>query len=258
MMTQEMRKAAPKTLKAAKEANYTIFFSDYSKVSSDMLTFIANDFLGSDDYLKVVKQMESPAFFRRMFENFNNSINKYAFIGWKSFMTPFSSKIICTTGLSFYDSVSSEACNAFATAVLEKWESIVRMIKPYAGHMPLILKENYITVAIGFEFDDRSNPFLHTGNEILGRLINGGILQYLKKLEDIQKIEVDAAGPKMLLIDDLSFGFILWLGACGISTVVFILEIVSLALKFLGLSIEQHLAFYVILQALLARLKFFH
>jgi len=39
------------------------------------------------------------------------------------------------------------------------------------------------------------------------------------------------SGPKVLTIDDLSFGFVLWLCACGISAAGFVLEIFVFQLR---------------------------
>ena len=72
-------------------------------------------------------------------------------------------------------------------------------------------------------------------NDILEKTIPFGIPQYLmdshhsmlfKHYE--KKIVKD---PKVLKVDDLSFGFVLWLGACGISFCGFILEIVMFKVR---------------------------
>jgi hypothetical protein len=66
-------------------------------------------------------------------------------------------------------------------------------------------------------------------NEILGKIIPAGIPQYLyefHKLMLFKKYEpVVDSGPKVLTFDDLGFGFVLWLCACGISVAEFLLEI---------------------------------
>ena len=80
------------------------------------------------------------------------------------------------------------------------------------------------------------SSFIHEAlTEILNKIIPAGIPQYLyefhtemvfKKYEPI----VDKR-PKVLTIHDLTFGFVLWLAACGISITGFLLEILRLKLR---------------------------
>lgn len=53
-----------------------------------------------------------------------------------------------------------------------------------------------------------------------------GLLKELvsRYLRDLKKLNVDNY-PKVLLVDDLSFGFVIWLVSCGISIVAFLIEI---------------------------------
>lgn len=66
-------------------------------------------------------------------------------------------------------------------------------------------------------------------NEVLEKTLPSGIPQHLIKFHYsiiFQKYEpVVDNSPKVLTLDDLGFGFVLWLGACAISIVGFILEI---------------------------------
>jgi hypothetical protein len=199
-------------------------------------------------------------FYKLLLANFKDSSNKFAFLGWKSFFTPFSSEIECAVLASFDDNYAHiDSCyNAFIVEftkeLVEKWTEIVAMIKGHEGQMPLTLKENYFTVPIGFEFSSQFSPFFKTGNEIIGWLLNGGILQYWHKLEMVKTIEEDAAGPKVLLFNDLSFGFVLWLAACLISTTGYMLEILWLFFKRL---FHKNLKFLMIFLALRLRLNLF-
>lgn len=72
-------------------------------------------------------------------------------------------------------------------------------------------------------------------NKLLERILPAGIPKYLldyhmwmlfKKYEGF----IDNS-PKVLTINDLCFGFVLWLGACGLSIVAFMLEIVRFKLR---------------------------
>lgn len=63
--------------------------------------------------------------------------------------------------------------------------------------------------------------------KILDNLIPTGVLKYLieehyTKKWKFAKVE---KGPKILAVDDLAFGFNIWLGSCLVSTLGFIVEI---------------------------------
>jgi hypothetical protein len=65
-------------------------------------------------------------------------------------------------------------------------------------------------------------------NEVLEKLVPAGIPQYLDRfhIESLFKNYnpfIDSS-PKVLKVADLSFGFVLWLTACGVSTCGFLAE----------------------------------
>jgi hypothetical protein len=72
-------------------------------------------------------------------------------------------------------------------------------------------------------------------NEILQKTIPFGIPQYLMNFHYLtlfKHYEVSSdKNPKVLTIDDLSFGFVLWLGACGISLIGFLYEWLKFKLR---------------------------
>jgi len=63
-------------------------------------------------------------------------------------------------------------------------------------------------------------------NKIIRELIPTGIMQYLVDNYYTQKTKyiTDEEGPKILSLDDLLFGFKIWLGCCFISSFIFVLE----------------------------------
>ncbi|KAL7011989.1 hypothetical protein ACKWTF_014553 [Chironomus riparius] len=78
-----------------------------------------------------------------------------------------------------------------------------------------------------------SNSFLYkTLNEILEQMIPAGIPQYLVKYHEENLfgtfVPLVASGPSVLTIEDLTHGFVLWFGACGVSFVSFLLELMCL------------------------------
>lgn len=74
------------------------------------------------------------------------------------------------------------------------------------------------------------NNFLYNLTEsVMSSLVEGGIPQYfLTYIEDVVLREKpsDPVEPKTFSIEDLEFGFIIFLVACGISIVAFLIEIV--------------------------------
>ena len=77
-------------------------------------------------------------------------------------------------------------------------------------------------------FTNRNSFIYEILNEVLDKTIPTGIPQYLIKYHEsviFKNYEpVLNNSPKVLTLDDLWFGFILWLGACGISTFGFLME----------------------------------
>lgn len=76
------------------------------------------------------------------------------------------------------------------------------------------------------------NSFLYPiFDQIMRNLIPSGIPQYLPKLHSRLLFgyfkEIESKIPKVLVLDDLEFGFIMWLIACGISIAAFLSEILK-------------------------------
>lgn len=95
---------------------------------------------------------------------------------------------------------------------------------------PKILKEILFRRQSGFAF--RRNNFMYPLTEIvLQRIIPTGVMKFISEYGYWLSVRTDPAeddgGPSILVFDDLSFGFVLWLGACGISTCAFLLEVIS-------------------------------
>jgi len=74
------------------------------------------------------------------------------------------------------------------------------------------------------------NSFLYdTINNIMEKTVPAGIPQYLIKYHEFNMFKVfvpSASSPvRVLTIQDLEYGFVIWLGACGISIIGFLLEV---------------------------------
>lgn len=94
----------------------------------------------------------------------------------------------------------------------------------------LLLKEKLYTLQAGLQMP--KNHFMtETIEEIFPRLISGGIIQYLKeyslwvtkfKRHSLKKFKKT---PKQFKFSDLSYGFAIWLSACGVCCLAFSFEL---------------------------------
>lgn len=105
-----------------------------------------------------------------------------------------------------------------------------KCLKLSCPNIPVILKENFVVIPAGIGINKNSYLF-STLEEVLQLTIPAGIPQYnLLNYESIfyKKGERnDDDGPKILFVGDLSFGFVMWLAACGVSFTALVLEIIA-------------------------------
>lgn len=69
--------------------------------------------------------------------------------------------------------------------------------------------------------------------ETLSNLATGGIAQYLYdfyRRSNSIKLE-ESNEPKVLNVDDLSYGFVMWFISCGIASSAFLFELTSIFIK---------------------------
>jgi hypothetical protein len=66
-------------------------------------------------------------------------------------------------------------------------------------------------------------------DKVLIWLYNGGILEHVYRLNNLHNFIVTSfemeKNLKVFSVDDLSFGFLVWLGSCGIAVIAFIIEL---------------------------------
>lgn len=75
------------------------------------------------------------------------------------------------------------------------------------------------------------NSFLYQIlNQMLEKIVPAGIPQYLVEFHEFNLygkfVPSIVNGPTVLTVEDLAHGFVLWLGACGVSCVGFLLELI--------------------------------
>lgn len=90
----------------------------------------------------------------------------------------------------------------------------------------LKMKESLLTLNIGLGFN--ANNFLYSlTNEVIEKIFPMGIIQHWLEASIPSSYDLfrNKKSPKVLKIDDLSFGFVLWLTACAVSSLCFLVEV---------------------------------
>lgn len=107
------------------------------------------------------------------------------------------------------------------------YELDMRFNKAGLTSLPATLKEVISLNGFGVCVS-RKNFFMTLNHKVMNSLISGGIPQYLIDFYtkfDLRPILIPEKDPKVFDVDDLMFGFIIWLVACGVSITVFIIEV---------------------------------
>lgn len=92
--------------------------------------------------------------------------------------------------------------------------------------------ENFYTAHLGIVLRDTSFCFRMLKN-VVDRLIDAGVVIYLTDPQIVVKTKFPKyeSEPNVLYVDDLMFGFTIWLGFCAFSGIVFVAELI-LGIKF--------------------------
>lgn len=95
--------------------------------------------------------------------------------------------------------------------------------------LPILMEEIFVTFPVALKL--RKNHYLFgIINEVMERIVPSGIPQFLHNFHrwnDFLRIMIDPPQKQteVLTMNDLGFGFVMWLVACAISTFGFIIEI---------------------------------
>lgn len=98
-------------------------------------------------------------------------------------------------------------------------------------------------------------------NEVMEGLINGGIVQHSLKFHKDFLFPIhpeEEIGPSVLSLNDLSFGFYIWLGSCGIAVLAFLSELFVVFCKKFLKYLKKLLGLYLMLKILKRVLGVFH
>jgi hypothetical protein len=160
-------------------------------------------------------------FYENLVNNLRNASAKMAFLAWRSSLLPISSQIYSIAVPKEYD---------------DRVENITKFVKPFEGRMPLKLEQNILHFPIAFGIT-KYNFLIRHVNKIIPWLLQAGIIQHLRKSEQVDEVE-EIEEVKVLTYGDLEFGFILWLASCGIAALGYLIEIITLFILYLK---QKHL-----------------
>lgn len=132
----------------------------------------------------------------------------------------------------------SQMTDSSLKAAIMTTENDMKFYKTGYTDVPATLKE--VISLVGFSICVPKNNFFTVMNQkVMNALISGGIPQYLIDFYtnfELRPMLIPRKDPKVFDIDDLMFGFIIWLVACLISITAFLIElIVFYVTNFIGL-----------------------
>lgn len=93
---------------------------------------------------------------------------------------------------------------------------------------PIMMKEKLQTFHYGVAVM-KNNFIYHLTEDVMSALIEAGIPQYfLNYIEDVvlKELLADPIELKKFGVEDLTFGFVIFLGFCALSVLIFFLEII--------------------------------
>lgn len=117
--------------------------------------------------------------------------------------------------------------NSTKTAIVVE-EKLVNYFYTHCQRKPEFLKENMLTLPVSMVMT--ANHFMfRVIDDIFGWLVQAGIPQYFHNFYNWYKFIRHQKSKtieefKSISLDSLSFGFIIWLAACGVSILVFAFE----------------------------------
>jgi hypothetical protein len=107
----------------------------------------------------------------------------------------------------------------------------MKLVRTIKRNKLLKLNQNIISIPISFGIT-KFTFLLSAANQIIPWFLQAGIIENLNHFDDAAPtFEFDEV--KVLSLNDLEFGFVLWLAACALSLIIFLLEIVFKLLRLL-------------------------
>lgn len=141
--------------------------------------------------------------------------------------------IFCRSNVKYISNLESgDVCRYFTQKSINNAlisdETSYFMYQFVCKQSPLKLKQFLMTSLMGLT-TFRNNFLFHTVNDVMELILPAGIPQYWYDFHIwscYKRVTIDMPSdePKVLSFYDLQVGFILWLGACGVSFIVWLIE----------------------------------
>lgn len=108
-----------------------------------------------------------------------------------------------------------------------------RILKSLLRDCPEAMKKETILIRRFGTSNYKNNFMFYLTEEVTQILVQAGIPQYLREFvaDFYFPWRQEVIGPKVFGIEDLDFGFEIWLAACAVAIAVFIVEILSHKIK---------------------------
>jgi hypothetical protein len=132
----------------------------------------------------------------------------------------------------------------------------------YKGQMAVFMNQKLYSEFNGLSIY-KNNFISHTSYSTMERLIESGIPQYFhdfvfKFILDLRTSDGNS-DAKAFTLEDLSFGFTIWLYACVISGGVFVAEVLVFYTKFIAMKIVRELSgLFCFISLLNERIRFYY
>jgi hypothetical protein len=212
MMTTDMRKSLPANIEEMFKMNYTVITHE------PILGPILISYLKSNQYVKI---------------NFTNLL--------KLILFNFRENIKLVSEDEYFDYFEqNQMLNATAKLSFFELDSNFILYGSIFEFTPNRLPENLLSSPMGFAFVP-NNFLFPLFDEVIQRFNSAGILQWTIQLYNkrfYKPYQEPLREPQVFSIEDLSFGFFIWLAALGVSSMVFASELLPKFVRWIAKKIR--------------------
>jgi hypothetical protein len=209
MLTKEMRKPAINTLSELYAKNYSLFNNMYGNVDFHSFFLILADLNGESESVafqnhnKYAINIGLVDFYSYLTSIYKNSSSKMAFIGTKSTLQPISMRLNFKMWAYYKDEV-------------------MKVAQPIANRLLPKLGQNIVSFPVTFGVT-KGSFMIKFANQIIPWFLQAGIIQHLQTYDKVETI-YDIEESQILTLEDLDFGFVIWLVTCGLAIIAFVFE----------------------------------
>jgi hypothetical protein len=225
MFTNDVRRKPPETFKDLKDNNYTIY--SFKAYEHDL--------------------------FKDIFNLYVDKIDRYFVFNFFIIIIP--SNFLYrphVENLEFFDILEKflGMSEPSLKAAIPSTKVDMRVMKNIYAKLPKTLNE-YVQVHVQGICANHNNFFQFLSWKLSNDLASSGILKYWHDYfldVDMKPLLEESRGPKVFDIEDLKFGFNVWLVACGISASTFFIEFFYFYVKiFIKKIVKSSIALYYLL-----------